>query len=352
MKTIFLNCVFFICLFLFNSSSAKVLQPFGSYVKLPDGIIAAEDVSAIAKFNSFLVIGSDEAAGKKGDSNYIQFLSLNADKSYKVNSNILLFKGNKTQGKEMDIEGLSVEGNHVYVVGSHSSKRQKTNENKKYKKNKKKFYDKKIKDEKNRDWLYRLSFDSAANEIYKEKISLRDIIQNDKVLKSFSHIPSKENGIDIEGIAVKNGWIYLGFRGPVFRENYVPLMKLKFDDPKNSYELLYIKLAGRGIRDMTRVSDGFLIVAGPVGDGDSSYQLYHWDGKDLIPGKNRNPNDIGQVKLLGDIIPPKGTKAEGIVVMQEDKTKYQLIISYDGVKNIRQIMQRFRITKPYIKVIN
>ncbi|MFK5893054.1 MAG: DUF3616 domain-containing protein [Pseudomonadota bacterium] len=346
MKTILITGIIAICTLLQSFSYAKVLKPLGSFISLPEDILAAEDISAIAKFASFVVVGSDEASGKKGDNNYIQFLTATSDGSYMVHSNILLFKGNKKEGKEMDIEGLAVEGNYVYVLGSHSSKRQKISKNKKYKKNKKKFYDSKIKDEKNRDWLYRLTLDSNAKVIDKEKITLRKIIKKDKVLKSFSHIPSKENGIDIEGIAVKNGWMYLGFRGPVFRENYVPVMKLKFKDPKNSYQLLYLTLAGRGIRDMVSVANGFLIIAGPVGDGDSSYQLYHWDGKDMIPGKNRKRKDIGRVKLLGEIIPPKGGKAEGLVVMQEDKSKYQLIISYDGIKNMRYIMQHFRVTKP------
>ena len=35
-------------------------------------------------------------------------------------------------------------------------------------------------------------------------------------------------------------------------------MKLKFDDPKGTYDLLYINLDGRGILGMTSVSDGLL----------------------------------------------------------------------------------------------
>ena len=97
---------------------------------------------------------------------------------------------------------------------------------------------------------------------------------------------------------------------------------------------------------MTSVSDGFLIMAGPVGDGHTSYQLYHWDGKDVIPGKDRKAADIGKVRLLGEIRPPKDGKAEGVVVIQEDDSSYHFIIVYDGVKNKNNIMQQFRIAKP------
>ena len=346
MKTIFVNIVAVICILLQNTSYGKELQPFGSSVKLPDDIKAAEDVSAIAKIGSLLVIGADEGVGEGENENYIQLLKKDTDGSYKVHNNILLFKGNKKEGKEMDIEGLTVEGNYAYIIGSHSSKRQKVKEDKKYKKNRKKFQDGKIEDERNRDWLYRLTINSDGKDVNKEKITLREIIKNDPVLKTFSSIPSKENGIDIEGISAKDGWLYIGFRGPVFRENYVPVMKLKFDDAEDTYDLLYIKLGGRGIRDMASVSDGFLILAGPIGGGPASYQLYHWDGNDVIPGKNRKAVDIGKIRLLGEIRPPQDGKAEGVVVIQEEESLYQLIIAYDGVKDKNNIMQYFRISKP------
>ncbi len=49
-------------------------------------------------------------------------------------------------------------------------------------------------------------------------------------------------------------------------------------------ELRYVPLDGRGIRDIARVSDGFLILAGPVGDSPLSYELVFWDGNDGFPG--------------------------------------------------------------------
>jgi hypothetical protein len=108
-------------------------------------------------------------------------------------------------------------------------------------------------------------------------------------------------------------------------------MKLKFDNPEETYELLYVNLGGRGIRDMTAVSDGILVVAGPVGDGPGSYQLYHWDGRDTVPGKNLDEGEIGQLHLLGEFNPPRDGKAEGIVVLGEGSGSYELIVLYDGV---------------------
>lgn len=345
MKIYFIIIIFVVYTSLSSASYGKELQPVVNLMKLPDDIMAAEDVSAIAKIDSFFVIGSDESVGDK-DKNYIQLLKKGAGENYEVHSNILLFEGSETEGKEMDIEGLATEGDKVFVVGSHSSKRKVIKENKKYKKNREKFHKDKVEDERNRDWLYQLTIDSQGEEVTREKITLRKIIESDSVLKTFRNIPSKENGIDIEGLAAKNEWLYIGFRGPVFRGNYVPVMKLKFDDPEGTYKLLYVELNGLGIRDMTSVSDGFLIVAGPVGDGPASYQLYHWDGKDVIPGKDLAVKDIGKISLLSEIIPPEGGKAEGVVVVQEEEALYKLIIAYDGVENKDNILQGFHLARP------
>lgn len=343
MKTIIAGFVGVGVLLLQNISYGDVLKPLNLEFKLPDKIIAPDDVSAIGKINSMLVIGSDEADAD--NKNFLQLLKKEADNSYSLHSNIFLFEGNKKNGKEMDIEGLTVAGQTIYAIGSHSSKRNKVKKKDEYKRNRKTFNNSKIEDERNRDWLYQITLDSDSKEIQKEKITLRNIIKEDKALKTFSNIPSKENGVDIEAIAEKGGWLYLGFRGPVFRENYVPVMKLKFDDAENSKQLLYVNLGGRGIRGMASVSDGFLILAGSVGDQSISYQLYHWDGKDVISGKDRNIADIGKVRSLGEIKPPQKGKAEGLVVMEENDYLYQLLVVYDGVEDKNNIMQRFHVSK-------
>lgn len=339
--------VLLLSLLLHTISNAKILDPLTTSISLPDTIIAAEDISAITQIagSSLVVIASDEAVGNNNNENYIQLLKKKANNHYNVHRNLLVFTGDKSGGKELDIEGLTAVNNDIYVLGSHSSKRKKIKQNRSYKKNRKKFNSSKIEDEKDRDWLYRLHLDNDGKMLSTARITLRNIIDNDDVLSPFGSIPSKENGVDIEGIAAKDDWLYLGFRGPVFRGNYVPVMKFKFENPKETYQLLYVALNGRGIRGMTSVADGFLILAGAVGDGDASYQLYHWNGKDVITGKNQHAADKGEVRLLGEIQPPANGKAEGIMVVKEDKVHYQLLIVFDGVKTLNNVMRYFRIVK-------
>jgi hypothetical protein len=307
-------------------------------------ILGPEDISGIAKVGPFLVIGSDEATGPDETQNHIQLLKKISNDHYEVHRDIHLFDGNKKDGKEMDIEGIAAVGEWVYVVGSHSFKRKRIKEKRKYTSNLKTLLADEIEHEKNRNWLYRLRIDAQGQAYDTQRIRLRKLISEDGVLRLFHNIPSKENGVDIEGIAAAGEWLYLGLRSPVLRNNYVPVIKLKFNDPEGTYELLYVNLGGRGIRDITTVSDGFLIVAGPLGDGPASYQLYHWDGRDTVPGKDRVKADIGVTRLLGEISPPANSKAEGIVVLQEQANHYELIIVYDGID--RGGAQRFNVARP------
>src|SRR6266508_350209 len=78
-----------------------------------------------------------------------------------------------------------------------------------------------------------------------------------------SRVASKENRVDIEGLAVKDGRLYFGFRGPVLRDGWVPILVTAWDDV-DAAEVRYVQLDGRGIRDIAVVDDGFLILAGPV----------------------------------------------------------------------------------------
>ena len=299
-------------------------------------IRAAYDLSAIGRVGPYLVIGGDEAVGPDKDLNIIQVLSKQEDGQYVVAADIVLPDVDRNDGRELDIEGIAVDGNLIYVVGSHSSRRNSAAAKKSYKRNRKTFNQGKIKDAPSRDWLHRIEVNQQVQALEIKSISLKKAISDNKALKAFSEIPSKENGVDIEGIAVDDGWVYVGFRGPVFRDNYVPVLKFKFDEHEESATLLLVKLDGGGIRDMAVVKDGFLIVSGPVGDAPGPYLVYHWNGQDMVPGKDRDDTS-GYIAKLGEIEVSKG-KAEGILALDvdsgaSDDCEYKFMIVFDGIKN-------------------
>jgi len=304
------------------------------------------DLSGVVLTGSYLLLGTDEGVGPNKNSNLLQIMKEVAQGHYHLQKHIDLFTGDKDDGLEMDIEGLDMQDNDLYVIGSHTLRRASAKPDKDYAKNRKRMQSKAIKAQKNRDWLYRLQLDDDLNVLHKERISLRKIINNDPVLKPFSRIPGKENGVDIEGITVVDDWLYLGLRGPVLRGNYVPILKLQFDAPKKSYELLYVQLSGRGCRDITRVSDGFLLIAGPVGDGCYPFQLYHWNGQDMLPGQDRASKARGIMQLLGDL-PTAAGKPEGLALQIEGEDYYDILVIYDGIKTPHEGFGHcLRINKP------
>jgi Protein of unknown function (DUF3616) len=283
-----------------------------------------KNISAIAVVGDRLIVGADEG-------NKIKVLKRNAD-GYAVEYAIPF-----NDDKEIDIEGIACENGIIYVVGSHSFKRKTNEADRMYAQSRIEIGD--VSSESERDQLFRLNLNPDPKI---ERTSLRSIIENDKILKLFSKIPSKENGIDIEGLAVFNGLLYIGFRGPVLRDNWVPILKCKFADPITRPELVFVNLGGRGVRDLTSVKDGFLILAGPVGDGPGSYQVYFWDGGVQQPG-SPTAGRSGQLALLGEIPVDDGVKAEGIALLKESNSDYEVLIVFDGVEN--GAPARFRIIK-------
>jgi hypothetical protein len=307
-----------------QSTTSGIVEIQGDKIQFQGEIVANEDVSAVAVFGDRLFLGADEGS-------QIQVLKkIPEGSAYQVVQNIDLPV--PVKNKEIDIEGIAIANNTVYVVGSHSLNRKIIKSDLTYQDNLKRI--EKIEDDTNRQGIYRLELDpntaQPISEIKRE--SLSNITKNNKILKTFITIPSKENGIDIEGIAVKEDKLYLGFRSPILRDNYVPVLVVKFEDinQENSYQISYVNLNGNGIRDLTAVDKGFLVLAGAGGDGNSPYQLYLWDGKDNIPGTDKQ---LTTPKLLAEIPAPPDAKAEGMTVIEETNSAYEILVVYDGIAN-------------------
>jgi hypothetical protein len=103
-------------------------------------------------------------------------------------------------------------------------------------------------------------------------------------------------------------------------------MVFRFDRPEE-YELLFVQLGGRGIRDLVAVDGGFLIVAGAIGDGDASYQLCLWNGDDGVPGEGGWDSKI--IKI-GELATPLGVKPEGVALAAETPDEWRLLVVSDG----------------------
>jgi hypothetical protein len=233
--------------------------------------------------------------------------------------------------KEADFEALTREGDTVFAITSHSRNRAKQKDGATYAQNRQKLNMDAIETCDSRHQLrkFRLTGNDKIEPL--QDVSLRDLLESHPVLGPFAHLPNKENGIDIEGLAAKDGMLYVGFRGPVLRQNFVPILRIPQDLTKASLansETLFVNLGGRGIRDIAPAPGGFVILAGPNGDEAQSFAVYFWNGQDQIGGSDR-PASVADLKC--DLGPSGASKPEGIAWLQDSR----FMLVYDGPAPLR-----------------
>jgi hypothetical protein len=311
---------------------------------LPEQTIARNHISGVALIHGYVAIVADEAVGDEENKNYIQLLQFSSDGIGVLKRDILLVAYEGHPPGEYDIEGLSASDQTLYAIGSHSAKRPKIKESESHVENLRFLRFDSIEQQPSRDILFRLDIDQSGELLSMKSKSLREILEGNELLNGYSELPGKENGIDIEAIAVSDNVLYLGFRSPVFRHGYVPVLKVDYDETESS-ELIFVNLGGHSIRGMTAVSDGFLIIGGPTGEHDSSYSLFHWNGLDSIPGKGKPEKSLGKVVQLKDFVLEAGVKMEGIDVFAESEKMYQLVIAHDGANSLEGGLKIYHVLK-------
>lgn len=297
-----------------------------SSIPMTGNLEGANDISGVGFTGDLMFLVSDETA-------HIEILKKTGD-AYTVANKLPLGE----PGTEVDLEAVAVDGGYVYTIGSHSRVRPKQKPKETYADNREKMET--ILAPGDRDVLARFRPNPDGTPGPVEKVSLRSAIESDPVLRPFAQLPSKENGVDIEGLAVKGQDVFVGFRGPVLRENYVPVLKTRFAMGA-PHEILFVNLGGRGVRDIAAVKDGFLVLAGPSGDGPGSFQIYSWDGNDCLNGAVPE----GRCQLLAEVPTNDKGKPEGIAVTAEDGSGYDLVLVCDGVKNGAATAYRLSKTK-------
>ncbi|MEI9814697.1 MAG: DUF3616 domain-containing protein [Acidobacteriota bacterium] len=193
---------------------------------------------------------------------------------------------------EIDIEGLDFQDGHLWIAGSHSLKRKKVDKSKSDAENRKRLKD--VGQEPNRYTLARIPLTADAEpaklEGRKRAAKLRmsatgnalmKFLREDEHLAAFCSIPSKENGLDIEGLAVSGSRIYLGLRGPVLR-GWAVILQLKWKSKGDgfleieSFKKHFLELDGLGVRDLLIVDRDLYVLAGPTMALDGPVFIYRW----------------------------------------------------------------------------
>jgi hypothetical protein len=261
------------------------------------------------------------------------------------------------EDQEIDIEGLAHDGDYLWITGSHSLKRKKP---KRHEKDPREALRRLsiVEADPNRYFLARVPLVPAEEQgIYTLSRSgiagvtaaclpmasgtnaLAEALAKDPLLGRFTHIPCKENGLDVEGIAARGDRVFLGLRGPVLRgwatilEIEAPsegsgLLALNAIGPRGeAYRSHFLDLDGLGVRDLALDGDDLVILAGPTMDLDGPSRIYRW--RKALKADESEIVTHDRIDLLLDVPHGEGADhAEGLALIEG--TPRRLLVVYDS----------------------
>jgi hypothetical protein len=247
---------------------------------------------------------------------------------------------------EIDIESIDIGYNQLWICGSNCRIRLKSKNKSKGKRNDKAFVcpELRLRPSECLFGAIKLKDDGGALAKMGETLpfvgdgSLRDLLASDEYLAPFLSLPSKENGVDIEGMVVYDGRVLFGLRGPVIGSFAVVvevLIREGLQIDNRAYRLHFLNLEGLGVRDLAHAGDNLLVLAGPVNGADSPFRIYPW-----------TPHRTDRIQQLGQPILDDWTKdrehPEGICHVKRNG-KPGILILYDSPKRKKRIRKsRYR----------
>ena len=183
--------------------------------------------------------------------------------------------------------------------------------------------------------------------------ALTEAVARDDHLKGALTVPAKENGLDIEGIAVRHGRIVLGLRGPVLRGEAVlldldlssrkPGVGLTGDGPSISYRKRFVDLGGLGVRDLCRRKKTLFILAGPTMPLTAPYRVY------ALPGffEAGDGPEVRTPQYLCDLPAEEGRNPEGLSPFGSEPDEFVMVV--DGQRSANGLRARawvIRVPEP------
>ena len=207
---------------------------------------------------------------------------------------------------EADLEGIARSGGWLWATGSHSLVRKRIKPHHSEKKALRRLS--RVRREPNRFVIVRLAVQADRDgrpELVRVTTdgrcsavvgapgaeNLGDLLADDEHLAPFLAIPSKDNGLDVEGLAVHDETLYIGLRGPVLRGWAVVLEVRPEPDPDDAtrlalgafddgarYRKHLLDLDGLGVRDLCPDGDDLLVLAGPSMALSGPVRVYRWHG--------------------------------------------------------------------------
>jgi len=303
------------------------VQKIGEFQITEGNVVGSRDLSGIARVgDSYCLIASDESTCVQTCRLVAEDREIIIDEPARSRIELLHSK----TGSEIDIEALTAIGNTYYVMGSHGVAKKSGL-----------FL-------KPRHTCFRFEVDPGTGQKigYVQESSLQKLLRADPVLGPYYGKALQQQGVDIEGLAAKDGMLFIGFRSPslggrAFVVEIAP-EDIFGDHDETSYNLHTVVLGeGLGVREIVAIQsdndyDGFLIIAGNAGckPGDSDYPDTVTDVKDWEPGRGFFLfywDGREQVEAIGEIPRAGGDyKAEAMTVLSDTKEAFDLLIMFDG----------------------
>jgi hypothetical protein len=260
----------------------------------------SKNLSAVARSGNSLFLACDEAAG-------IECLTRQADGTYGAHEHVSLagfLDLPAGASQEMDIEGLAAVDGYLWVVGSHALKRRKLKQKDWRRPDLMQELGELVR-EPNRYILGRvplrtgmpgaptLAREAEGRSVAKLRMAgdrggLARWLRKDRLLSPFSGLPAKENGLDIEGIAVAGERVWLGLRGPVIG-GHAMVLELLLKEPRpgclkprrigpgeQRYRRHMLDTGGLGIRDLRLDGEDLLLLVGPTMALEGTAHVLRW----------------------------------------------------------------------------
>ncbi|TDF56775.1 DUF3616 domain-containing protein [Cupriavidus sp. L7L] len=338
-----------------------IILEFDSALSNKDLVKIRDNLSAVVAQGEFLWLGGDEGTRlhrmRKNPSG-----GFGRHQQFEL-KNLLSLPG--TAKEEIDIEGLAYDGGYLWLIGSHSAKRKKADDSKTAEENALLLTT--VEAEGNRYTLARVPIDPKGEPVatYDDLTASRlkgdaygsiltKALQEDPHLGSFiprmlpdgtvDGIPSKDNGFDIEGLAVLGDRVFVGLRGPVLRGWAIVLELLvrpMSDGILNlcplgrngePYLKHFLQLDGLGLRELVIDGDDLLMLAGPSMDLDGPVFIYRWKAALNVRGESLTWGKDLQ-KILRVPFGARTDHAEGLACLSE--APLEIMLCYDSPDNRR-----------------
>jgi uncharacterized protein DUF3616 len=248
----------------------------------------------------------------------------------------------KNSPDEADVESLAVCDGALWICGSHCMVRRQTKRDR----------------QKERDKLpypLRAEFNTRAGRHLLGKVALKDeggglakpgsnfpfrsekgnlhgILKENPFLEPFIDLPSKENGLDVEGFSTSDGKsLFLGLRGPRV-DRYAVVVEIRVTNglkpSKGKSVTHFLDLEGLAVRDLAHFDDDILVLAGPVGESPGPFDLFRW--------RPRHSRCAQKATNLDWPIDPKKEKPEAICRLDRNG-RSGLIVLYDSPDPCKRI---------------